>query len=233
MTRYTTASGPEGEHEPGSHGRVLRNLLGIKSERAMDEAEAAELDAVQKRYYADGTVTERTEFTSALVKQMHSDWLGAIYEWAGRYRTVEMSKGSFAFPPAYLIEQNMARLEAEALAKLTPCRAGPIGVVCLAVAQVHAELLLIHPFRDGNGRLARWLADMMFTQAGLPLPDYSFGETEPKGLREEYLGAVLRGYGQDYSDLAGFFERALERGLPAARNLDKARGEAPSKTDES
>ena len=164
---------------------------------------------------------------------MHGDWLDGIYEWAGQYRKVEMSKGGFAFPPAYLIEQNMARLETEALAELTPCRPGPIEAVCMAVAQVHADLLLIHPFRDGNGRLARWLADMMFTQAGLPLPDYDFGGREAKKLRDEYLRAVLKGYGQDYSDLAGFLEQARERGLPAARSFDRARGDAPSNTDES
>jgi hypothetical protein len=32
---------------------------------------------------------------------------------------------------------------------------------------VHAELLLIHPFREGNGRLARWLADLMALQPEL------------------------------------------------------------------
>ena len=51
MTRYTAASGPEGEHEPGSRGRVLKNLLGIKSGAAMDEAEAATLSTVQRIYY--------------------------------------------------------------------------------------------------------------------------------------------------------------------------------------
>ena len=36
----------------------------------------------------------------------------------------------------------------------------------MSIAMVHTELLLIHPFRDGNGRLARWLADIMAAQAG-------------------------------------------------------------------
>lgn len=231
MGRYTTASGPEGEYEPGSRGRVLKNLLGITSEAAMDEAEAAAFRAIQKRYYRN--ITQDTALTSALIRQMHRDWLGSIYEWAGRYRTVDVSKGGFAFPPAYLIEQNMQRLETSLLAVLTPCKPGGVQQVCLAVARIHAELLLIHPFRDGNGRLARWIADVMFTQAGLPPPDYAFGEKGLEGLRSEYLRAVLKAYGQDYSDLAAFFEQALERGLPAARSLDNARGDAPSNTEES
>jgi cell filamentation protein len=233
MTRYTTPRGPEGEYEPGSRGRVLKNLLGIKSVAAMDMIEAEALDAVQKRYYTEGNITDKTSITAATIRQMHADWLGGIYEWAGHYRTVDMSKGGFAFPPAYLIEQNMARLESELLAKLTPCRAGPIGMVCLAVAKIHADFLLIHPFREGNGRLARWLADTMFAQAGLNVPDYDFGSHESDKRRDDYLRAVLKGYGGEYSDLAAFFECALERDLEAARNLDRARGDAPSNTDES
>lgn len=73
----------------------------------------------------------------------------------------------------------------------------------------------------------------MFAQAGLNVPDYDFGGRESDKRRVEYLRAVLKGYGQDYSDLAVFFERALERDLEAARSLDKARGDAPSNTDES
>lgn len=233
MTRYTTATEPEGEYEPGSEGRVLKNLLGIKSEVVMNKTEAEALNAIQQRYYTDGVITEATQITAAIIRQMHKDWLGGIYEWASYYRTVEMSKGGFAFPPAYLIEQNMATLESDLLAKLTPCRTNSISMVSLAVARVHADFLLIHPFREGNGRIARWVANLMFAQAGLIMPDYDFGGRESKQLSDDYLQAVIKGYGQDYSDLACFFERALERGLAAARNFDKARGEAPSNTEES
>jgi len=34
------------------------------------------------------------------------------------------------------------------------------------VAHVHGELLFIHPFREGNGRMARLLADMMVQKQG-------------------------------------------------------------------
>jgi hypothetical protein len=41
------------------------------------------------------------------------------------------------------------------------------------LAEVHAELILVHPFRDGNGRLARLVALLMALQAGLPPLDFS------------------------------------------------------------
>ena len=49
-----------------------------------------------------------------------------------------------------------------------------------------------------------------------------------KGIEAEY-----EGYGQDYSDLALFFEEALARGYAADLSFDSDRGDAPSKTDDS
>jgi len=46
--------------------------------------------------------------------------------------------------------------------------------VIKALAVVHTELVLIHPFRaEGNGRVARMLATLMALQAGLPPLDFS------------------------------------------------------------
>ena len=42
-----------------------------------------------------------------------------------------------------------------------------------AIAETQVELIPIHPFREGNGRLARLLADVMAVQAGQDPLDYS------------------------------------------------------------
>lgn len=211
MNRYATPSGPEGEYEPGSRGKVPRNLMRIRHVGDMNRAEARALNQAQGRWFLDGLVTDETRFTSDLIKAMHKDWLDGIYEWAGRYRTVEMSKGGFAFPPAYLVEANMGRLEAGVLTELTPCRPTSVSDVCRAVAVVHAELLLIHPFRDGNGRIARWLAHMMLAQAGMPVPRYGFAGRGSRSQHRNYIAAVMKGYAGDCSDLGAFLEDAVRR----------------------
>jgi len=43
------------------------------------------------------------------------------------------------------------------------------------VGMMHVELLLIHAFRDGNGRLARWLVALMAVHAGYPIKPKRFG----------------------------------------------------------
>jgi cell filamentation protein len=105
----------------------------------------------------------------------------------------------------------MAAFERGTLAQLTPCRPGPLDRVAEAVAITHAELLLIHPFRDGNGRLARWLADLMLAQAGLPVPDYGFVGRGSTLRRETYLRAVTQAYLQNYAELVSFFVDAVRR----------------------
>ena len=207
--RYRLPKGPQAATQPGSHGRVLLNRLGLTSKRAIDRAEAHALERVQEIYYAQ--LTQQTRVTDALLKQMHRDWLGVIFEWAGKYRTVELEKSGFRWPPAERIADNMRDLERGALKKYTPCKPSTMENTALAIAVVHAELLLIHPFRDGNGRLARWLADVMAIQAGYPAPAYGFSGRESKRRRAKYLAAVKRGYRQDYEPLARFFEEAILR----------------------
>lgn len=80
------------------------------------------------------------------------------------------------------------------------------------MAEVHAELLLIHPFREGNGRLARWIADLMAIQAGFALPLYRFAGRDSKAEKALYLQSVISGYAQRYAPLTDFFVDAIERG---------------------
>ena len=105
----------------------------------------------------------------------------------------------------------MENFEAGLLNKFTPCRPAPLPETALRVAQVHAEFLLIHPFRDGNGRMARFLADLMFLQAGHALPYYPFEGRKGKEARAQYIIAVQKSYVKDYAALSDFFRLAVER----------------------
>jgi cell filamentation protein len=177
----------------------------------MDQAEFEALVVAQDLYLR--RIGPSTRLTIEILCRMHRDWLGDIYDWAGRYRTVELAKGGFRWPPAFRVAQNMGAFEKGVLARCTPCRPGPLPEVARCLAEVHAELLLIHPFREGNGRLARWLSDVMAFQAGLPGPNYGFVDRGARKRRVDYLEAVKKGYMQDYEPLTAFFVEAFERRL--------------------
>ncbi len=77
-----------------------------------------------------------------------------------------MSKGNFMFAAPAHIPQLMDDFQRKLLEKYTPCIFDSRQDVIAALAIVHTELILIHPFREGNGRLARLLATLMALQAG-------------------------------------------------------------------
>ena len=102
----------------------------------------------------------------------------------------------------------MAELERGALRQHTPCRPADDAALALALAEVHAELILVHPFREGNGRLARLLALLMALQAGLPPLDFS--PMLGRG-RRVYIGAIHAAMDRDYRPLAAVFEKIIVR----------------------
>jgi cell filamentation protein len=129
-------------------------------------------------------------------------WLGPIYPWAGEYRTINIGKGGFQFAHAPLIPRLMGELGPGPLRRGTPCRQKDVAAVALALAEVHAELILIHPFRDGNGRLARLLALLMVLQADLPPLDFS--PIAGRGKRA-YFAAIHAAMSADYVPLKRLF----------------------------
>ncbi|MGP8215608.1 MAG: Fic family protein [Bacteroidia bacterium] len=62
-------------------------------------------------------------------------------------------------------------------------------------AKVHAELLFIHPFREGNGRTARLLANLMAAKAGHKLLDLENFSNEKFN---NYVKAVKMAAKRDY-----------------------------------
>jgi len=196
----------EAQFEPGSRGRVLRNLLGSKSKREMDQIEAQEQLRTLEELVRIYDQTHR--ITAADVRRIHKIWLGSIYAWAGNYRQVNLSKGDFPFAAANQIPRLMIEFEKGPLREYTPCRFTEMSEIARAIAVVHTELLLIHPFREGNGRVARLLAVLMALQAGLPPLD--FGNIKGR-KRQEYFRAVQAGLDRDYKPMEEVFSAVIRR----------------------
>lgn len=179
----------------------------------MREMSVVEARALQSAM--DGFVRQFDEhhcFTAQDIRDMHRAWLGEIYEWAGEYRSVNVSKDDFLFAAAHRIPALMTDLEKDVLARRTPCRLDRRDVA-EALAEVHVELVLIHPFRDGNGRIARALAILMALQAGLPQLDF----TPIAGKRRtEYFTAIQAGADRNYRPMARIFMALIERSLAAS-----------------
>jgi len=202
------ARGAEAESEPGSRGRVLRNLAGIRSVREMARRESEALLTATERLIDDTTVEQR--FTAEDICRMHRIWLGEIYSWAGQYRQVNMKKDGFPFAAANQVPRLMRELERGALRQFTPCRSDDADEQAQALGIVHAELVLIHPFREGNGRCARLLATLMALQAKLPALDFGGIRGEEK---RRYIAAIQAAMGRDYAPIVKIFRAVIARTL--------------------
>ncbi len=212
--RYSTSHLPDDQYELGSNGLVLRNKLGIIAPEEMGIAETASLWRVQERLIEETAVDQ--SFTAHDIREMHRKWLDGIYSWAGIYRQVNISKGGFQFAMAHAIPTLMDAFERDQLQNYTPCVNESIDDVTQALAEVHVELMLIHPFREGNGRVGRLLATLMALQAGLPVLDFGvLGGVR----RAEYFAAVQAGMDTNYQPMRRLFKDIIERSLKTSQQL--------------
>jgi len=203
--RYNTSHLLEDQYESGSNNAVLRNKRGIIDPIIMGEAETNALWSAQEKLFAD--ISADHTFTAADICEMHRNWLKGIYSWAGKPRSVNIGKGGFEFAQARFIPALMEEFEQKQLKPYTPCNFTELETITRALAEVHVELMLIHPFREGNGRLGRMLATFMALQAGLPILDFRDWDCEK---REAYFAAVRAGLDRDYIPMQKLFAGIIE-----------------------
>lgn len=146
---------------------VLRNKLGLT---VADELFAAERDLTALRAFE---LTQRPElvprtFDTAHWRGIHRQLFQDVYEWAGEFRTVDMGKASHGFVPAAQLDGFAATILGQVRAAGMFAGRDQAGVVDGLTHTVQA-LNLIHPFREGNGRTQRLLADHIAEQAGFLL----------------------------------------------------------------
>jgi cell filamentation protein len=143
------------------------------------------------------------------IRDLHRLWLGDIYPFAGELRTVNVSRGYVTFCPAANVPTELDRLDEEVLAQRTPCDGQSEEELAIALAVVHVEVIVIHPFREGNGRIGRWLATLMALQAGHAILDF---ENEMEGAgRDRYFQCLRRGFVGDYGPATELFAQILRR----------------------
>lgn len=203
MGRYDIA-GSQGALQPGSEEGVLENKLGITQPGDMNEAELVLLQklymAVLREHLPPGRIS------ILHLKRWHQRWLGNVYNWAGQYRSVNMSKDGFPFAPAAQLSRLMQIFDADYLGRYTPCSGMNDTQLIEAIAILHVEFILMHPFREGNGRISRLLADVMAVQAGRDLLDYSSWEKN----KAAYVAAIQKGMECDYEPMKHWVCLALE-----------------------
>ena len=182
---------------------ILPNLLNSNSLREIQEAE------FEGFLYAEllltTQLTEKTKFDVDYIKNIHFLALKDVYAFAGNFRTVNISKQGFMFSAARFLDQSMQECQTEILNKLLNEYVKLDSVLFIEdLARAHAELLYIHPFREGNGRTARVLLNLMLRKNGWEPLDFSKMNEE---LFQQYVIAVQSSAMKNYEPMKKVIEQ--------------------------
>lgn len=108
----------------------------------------------------------------------------------------------------------MIEFEEKFLYQYTPCAYFGTDDLARALGIVHVEFILTHPFREGNGRTARLLADLMAIQAKRPPINYSaIDQTQnPEGF-SQYILSIHAGVSENYLPIQRIFKMLIEASI--------------------
>jgi cell filamentation protein len=169
---------------------VLVNLPGIQDERELEQFEAI----VTGRRISELVANPLSgQFDLDHLKRIHRYIFQDVYPFAGKIRSENIAKGSFMFARASLIEP-AARELLEALREEKHLHGLDKEGFCYRAAHYMAELNVLHPFREGNGRSIREFIRCLGLRAGWGI-DWSL--VEHRRILEASIRSVV-----DHSSLA-------------------------------
>ncbi|MBQ9181558.1 MAG: Fic family protein [Bacilli bacterium] len=153
---------------------MLKNKLGItnevelaKEEERITKLKALDLfDTNEIKNFEVGTY----EGLASIHKYLFSD----IYEFAGKMRYTNISKGNFRFVPVMYLEEVLNKIDKMPQDNIDN------------IIKKYVEMNVAHPFREGNGRSTRIWLDMILKNEIGKVVDWS------KVNKEEYLLAMER-----------------------------------------
>lgn len=149
------------DHYTDENG-VLLNKLGAKTEE--------QLESLERRLVAMQTVKLRLypvqgNFDLTHLKAIHHRLFNDIYQWAGEIRDVGIQKDTTLFAAPDRIESEFFKLH-HRLKNEHYLRNLPLEKLAQRLAYYLAEINIIHPFREGNGRSQREFIVQLARQAG-------------------------------------------------------------------
>ncbi|MDG6217828.1 MAG: Fic family protein [Candidatus Thermoplasmatota archaeon] len=146
-------------------------------------------------------VNSKKNISQEIIQQIHEFVMNGILKNPGQYRTENVAiAGAKIRPPSYLkivnlmdeYIQNIEKLKLKTIKK---------------AAFIHHEFVRIHPFIDGNGRVARLLTNFYLMRNGYP------PIVIQKEDRKKYYKTLNKADQGDLSDFATFISRAVNESL--------------------
>lgn len=189
-----------GGDETAKNG-VLENKLGL-----VDREELGDIETLLLRdsygYFTELMHKKILNFDVQLIFEIHKYFFSSLYSWAGKIRTVEISKNNILFCASSQIKKELVIFDG-ILAKNIPSISDSRDVVAEKMALIHCEFNAIHPFREGNGRTIRLFLDLLALSIGFGVINYNVS------LKKDYIKACVLGMSGDYSKMKNIIYKGL------------------------
>ena len=173
---------------------VLKNKLNIRDNKLLKTAEE-EITSIKQMELLKNPI--KGNFSKAHIMNIHKFIFEDIYSFAGKIRREQISKSDTIFYPPNLIDRELDKVFAKIKEK-NMLRETDEEKVFDNLAYVMAELNIIHPFREGNGRSIREFIRIMAKRVRY---DLNWGNVDKEELLEASILSV-----DDYRVLVGILE---------------------------
>ncbi len=128
---------------------MLDNKLNITNQIELNKIEEKISKQKAKTLFETGDINLIEVGTFEGLAEIHRYLFGDIYEFAGKIRDVNISKGNFRFVPVMYLKQSIEHINTM-----------PQNTVD-AIIEKYVEMNIAHPFREGNGRATRLWLDLI------------------------------------------------------------------------
>ena len=178
----------------------LINKLGIKDDEKLKEFEAAVT-------FAKASELETQPISDAFdvehYKAIHKFLFEDIYDWAGEYRTINMSKKGTSFAEAYKIPTLMNACF-KRLKDNDSFRNNSFDKFVENIVDFYQVTNMIHPFREGNGRTQRLFITQLIRHNGY---DINFADVDS----DELMIATIQAANGVKDNLIRIFSKSIKK----------------------
>ena len=153
---------------------ALENKLVIESsaDLAREEEKISKKKALEM--FESGYLDTLTAGTFEALSLIHKYLFDEIYNFAGKIREVNISKGNFRFAPLMYLKAALENIDKMPQSTFDE------------IVEKYVEMNIAHPFREGNGRATRIWLDLIFKKELGKVVDWSLID------KEDYLLAMER-----------------------------------------